>query len=61
MPKGSLLLTYGSQEMGGGGACHTTQAHTEKHQGESGGRERGRKMWARAFAAVLWEETEEAG
>lgn len=34
------------------GACHTTQGHVGKHQGQSGGRERERKAWARNFIVV---------
>lgn len=39
---------------------HTTQGHTGRHQGQSGGRGRGKNS-VRTFIAVSWENQERHG
>lgn len=43
------IVTLSSQQER---ACHTTQGHVGKHQGQAAGRGSKRKRWMRAFTAV---------
>ena len=47
-----MIGCHSSQEEG---TCHTMQGHTEKHQGQSGGRGHVERPWAKILTVVFRE------